>query len=255
MTPRWKRRPSAPPPDTAGLRLYAIGDIHGRFDLLTELLARIERDASVRPPAETRLVMLGDYIDRGPASREVCELLHALSLEGRAICLRGNHDQTMLDVLDGDREALRFWLDYGGDATLRSWGVAEETIERGVWSAADADRLIAALRDAVAPPILDWLRGLPAFHVQGSYLFVHAGIRPGVPLDRQEEADLLWIRQPFLGSEARHPWKVVHGHSVTDEVDYRTNRIGIDTGAYRTGILTALGLERDSCWTLRTGTA
>lgn len=254
MKPLWSRRPESPP-DTAGLRLYAIGDVHGRFDLLTELLRRIERDASVRPAAETRLVMLGDYIDRGPQSREVCELLHALSLEGRAICLRGNHDQTLLDVLDGDHEALRFWLDYGGDATLRSWGVPEDAIEQGCRNVAEAERLAAALRDRMAPGIIDWLRGLPACHVQGSYLFVHAGIRPGVPLDRQEEADLLWIRQPFLTSEARHPWKVVHGHSVTDGVDHRPNRIGIDTGAYRTGVLTALGLERDGCWTLRTGGA
>jgi len=236
-------------------RLYAIGDVHGCHELLRDLLRRIDQDRAGRPTADTCLILLGDFIDRGPGSREVCDLLHGLSETGQAICLRGNHEQSMLDALDGDQRALGFWLDYGGDATLRSWGIPDWLIEEADYGAAAAERLIGAFREAIAPEVVQWLRGLPAFHVQDDYLFVHAGIRPRVPLDEQQESDLLWIRQPFLQSRARHPWRVIHGHSEVDEVQYRPNRIGIDTAAYRSGILTALALEGEECWTLQTSAA
>lgn len=245
-----KRRASLS--STGGDRFYAIGDVHGRFDLLTHLLQLIERDVSSRVPKEARLVMLGDYVDRGPQSRDVCELLFTLASEGRATCLRGNHEQVMLDVLDGNESALRFWLEYGGEATLRSWDIPEKIIDEAWYAVAGAARLISLFRERVNPQLVEWLRGLPAYYMHGDYLFVHAGIRPRMTLEDQTEQDMLWIRQPFLQSRARHPWKVIHGHSESDEVQNMPNRIGIDTGAYRTGVLTALGLEGENCWTVQT---
>lgn len=249
----WDRRQQKQPRSTGGCRLYAIGDVHGCFGLLVELLQMIERDQSCRPAAETHVLLLGDYIDRGPQSRDVCELLHAMAPSPYFHCLRGNHEQTMLDVLDGNRMALRFWLDYGGAETLASWGLEPELIERARYGEAGENRLINAFRSAIPATLPEWLRALPAFRVHGDYLFVHAGIRPGLDLDRQSEDDLLWIREPFLSSKARHPWRIVHGHSEGDEVQIMPGRIGIDTAAYRTGVLTALGVEGDRHWTIQTG--
>ena len=248
----WGLQRRAPLSSTWGDRLYAIGDVHGCFDLLTHLLQLIEHDLSSRAPKEARLVMLGDYVDRGPQSRDVCELLFALASEGRAICLRGNHEQVMLDVLDGDESALRFWLEYGGEATLRSWDIPEKIIDEAWYAVEGAGRLISQFREMVNPQLVEWLRGLPIYYMHGDYLFVHAGIRPRITLEDQTEQDMLWIRQPFLQSRARHPWKIIHGHSEFDEVQNMSNRVGIDTGAYRTGVLTALGLEDEHCWTVQT---
>ncbi len=247
----WGRRKNQPR-STDGCRLYAIGDVHGCFSLLVELLQLIEQDQEVRPASETHVLLLGDYVDRGPQSREVCELLHAMMPSPYFHCLRGNHEQTMLDVLDGDRTALRFWLEYGGAETLASWGMSPELIEQGHFGQRGEDRLIDAFREAVPEAIVEWMRTLPAFHIHGDYLFVHAGIRPALDLDLQSEDDMLWIREPFLSSKLTHPWRIVHGHSEDDEVQIRHNRIGIDTGAYRTGVLTAVGLEEDSHWIVQT---
>lgn len=238
-------------PSTNGCRLYVIGDIHGCHTLLVRLLQMIEADQSQRQPAETHLILLGDYVDRGPRSREVCELLHAMSTTRHVHCLLGNHERMVLSVLNGSRAALRLWLRYGGEETLDSWGIHRELICRALRDEAGEDDLIAALERAVPHPIKDWLNSLRPCHIHGDYLFVHAGIRPRLPIHEQKEEDLLWIREPFLSSKVKHPWRVVHGHSECDEVEVRPNRIGIDTAAYRTGVLTAIGIEEDRHWTIQ----
>ena len=248
----WSRRQQSQPRSTNGCRLYAIGDVHGCFSLLVQLLQLIEQDQASRPPAETHVLLLGDYIDRGPQSREVCELLHAMAPSSYFHCLRGNHEQTMLDVMSGNHMALRFWLEYGGAETLASWGIGPNLIEQAQYGEAGEADLIKAIRMAVPPAMARWMRRLPTYHIHGDYLFVHAGIRPKLDLERQSDDDLLWIREPFLSSRARHPWRVIHGHSEDEDVQIAPNRIGIDTAAYRTGVLTAIGMEDDEFWTIQT---
>ena len=231
----------------ANERIYAIGDIHGRLDLFEQLVAAIAQDSAQRPPARVRLVLLGDIIDRGPDSAEIVARCRALAAASEDfIVLRGNHEQAMADALRGDAIAFEFWLRFGGDATLRSWGVPEETL-----AADDLADLLRAARQQVPAELLTWLGALPLSLKVGDYLFVHAGIRPGVGLWRQSREDILWIREEFLDSDADHACIVVHGHSISEDApDVRHNRIGIDTGAYRTGRLTALGLEGTDRWTL-----
>lgn len=226
-----------------GLRVYAIGDIHGRLDLFESLVARIDADRA-DGPGEVEMVLLGDYVDRGPDSAALLDRL-AGPLPGwaRWTVLRGNHEQAMLDAIDGaggDR-VLQLWLDNGGREAVRSYGVAS-TIAYGD----DLEAIAALLRARVPAHHLALLRGLKLTHRIGDYLFVHAGIRPGVPIEAQDERDLLWIRNEFLGCRDDHGCVVVHGHSITRDVDERDNRIGIDTGAYASGRLTALVLEGET---------
>ena len=230
----------------ANARVYAIGDVHGRFDLFEQLIAMIREDNAARAPAHVRLILLGDLIDRGPESARLVARCKALAEQNAdLVVLKGNHEQAMVDALGGDYVALDFWLQFGGDATLRAWGVPEEVL------AATPGDIREAGRQHVPADILAWLNSLPLTCRIGDYLFVHAGIRPSVRLARQTAADLLWIRDDFLKSDVNHELVVVHGHSVSDETpDLRHNRIGIDTGAYRTGKLSALGLENDERWTL-----
>ncbi len=232
----------AVPPSTripAGERVYAIGDVHGRLDLLQALVGQIRRDNAARPAAHVRLVLLGDIIDRGPDSAAIVDRCRALSARSDAfVVLKGNHEAMMLDALGGNVNALAVWLRHGGDAALASWGVEAELIAGGPTRAC-----LAAARRQVPTETIDWLTTRPTSLRIGGYLFVHAGIRPDVPIARQTAQDMLWIRHEFLESEAVHPHVIVHGHSIEEEVDMRANRIGIDTGAYRTGKLTALMLE------------
>ncbi|MCB2015859.1 MAG: metallophosphoesterase family protein [Sphingobium sp.] len=251
--PIWDRFFSSKPWSTDGCRIYAIGDVHGCFTQLTGLLRQIERDQAGREPLETHIVMLGDYVDRGPRSRDVCELLQAIGPSAYFHCLRGNHEQTMLDVLDGSEFALRHWLGFGGRETLLSWGVEEALVDMVAAGPGHEAELIEAFRGAVAIEIVDWMQGLPSYRRQGDYLFVHAGVQPKVALENQVDDDLLWIREPFLSSKAKHPWRVVHGHSQSEDIDIFHHRIGIDTGAYRTGTLTAIGLEDDRHWVIQSG--
>lgn len=226
------RRPVAP----AGSRVYAIGDIHGRADQLEILLRRIERDprdADEHPLA----VFLGDYVDRGPQVRETLELLSSGPLPGfECRFLMGNHEEALLQFLDGGGEALSPWLSFGGEATLLSYGVPRPA---GGYAAGDPQALRAELGQRIPPRHLAFLRGLALSCRHGELFFVHAGVRPGVPLDRQAPEDLLWIREPFLGSEEDHGMVVVHGHSVIHRPEIRGNRVAVDTGAYATGVLTA----------------
>jgi len=222
----------------AGSRVYAIGDIHGRADLLAALHRMICDDAAARPVARHVVVYVGDYIDRGPDSRAVIDLLLDAPLAGfESVHLLGNHEAFLLEFLD-DAGAGPDWLFNGGAETLASYGVESP------WPFGDPpDRMQAEFRRRLPARHLTFLRDLRLSHVEGGYLFVHAGVRPGVPLDRQERHDLLWIRDEFLDSGADLGKVVVHGHSIADEPERRRNRIGIDTGAYMTGRLTCLVLE------------
>ncbi len=240
MTPS----PSAPAPRVPeGSRIYVIGDIHGRADLLDRLHGLIIADARAHPAARKLAVYLGDYLDRGYESREVVEGLLVRPLEGfDAVHLRGNHEKVMLDFLEDSGIALN-WLMIGGDATLYSYGVV--TAPRAGYLD-DMDAVQRAFRDALPPSHLDFYRGLENYHVEGDYLFVHAGIRPGVALAEQKARDLIWIRDEFLNSTADHGKMVVHGHSIVEEPEVRANRIAIDTGAFATGRLTCLVLDGDA---------
>lgn len=230
----------APPRVPDGERVYAIGDVHGRLDLLTRLLAEIEAQEAILPPARTTLVLLGDIIDRGPQSREVVELVMRRRASMSAIMLRGNHEDIAVAAWLGDREALEGWLQHGGIQTLESYGVAASDIEGA--DLTEAQRLI---HSAIPASVIAWFRNLPTCHRCGDYAFVHAGIRPGIPLARQDDNDMMWIRQEFLDYQRPHGAVIVHGHSVSDSVELRGNRIGVDTGAYLTGRLSAVRLFED----------
>ena len=233
-----KKRPRIPPGET----LYAIGDIHGHLDLLARLMARISDDARHETGAKT-LVFLGDYIDRGVHSREVIDfLIHGLPSGFRAVFLRGNHEEIMQRFLAGDLSVGGSWLSYGGAATLASYGVNPYRPH----AAREMASLCTALADKVPDSHQALLAAMPLSYRRGDYYFVHAGVRPGVPLEAQIADDLLWIRDPFLSSTDDHGAVVVHGHSIVPEPDIKPNRIGIDTGAYATGHLTCLKLKDDA---------
>jgi serine/threonine protein phosphatase 1 len=232
-----KRDPIVPP----GSCVYAIGDIHGRADLLEVLHRKICEDAASRRAKRRVVVYLGDYIDRGSGSRQVIDLLLDRPLPGfEAMHLLGNHEDSLLRFLD-DTVAGPPWLFYGGEATVASYG-----INPAAQLPAGEDpilRMQTELRRRLPPRHLEFLKGLKLMHVEGDYLFVHAGIRPGVPLDRQKPEDLLWIRREFLTSTIDHGRVVVHGHSISTWPENRANRIGIDTGAFASDRLTCLVLE------------
>jgi serine/threonine protein phosphatase 1 len=233
-----------------GTVVYAVGDVHGRDDLLAELHDRIRADAARRAAARRVLVHLGDYVDRGPASRHVVERLAGESLPGfETVSLKGNHEAFLLGFLRG-AETAGGWLANGGAATLFSYGVAPPD----PWDEEDVDRARAALAAALPARHRSFLARLRPAHQEGDYLFVHAGIRPWAPLDRQVEADLLWIREPFLEWPRPFGAIVVHGHTIVRGPDVRHNRIGIDTGAYTSGVLTAVVLEGPERAFLATGT-
>ena len=232
-----------------GIRVYAIGDIHGRDDLLGELLVEIERELIERPVRRPILVFLGDLIDRGPSSRNVVERLRTLRLPpARLIFLAGNHEEALLRVLHGESGLASDWLRFGGSECLDSYGVDGRSV-----AAMEPREAARAIRRAIPPEHASFLRRFGDTALIGGYLFVHAGIRPGVPLARQSQADLRWIRRAFLDDPRDHGVVVVHGHTITTAVNDAGNRIGIDTGAYRSGILTALALEGDQRRYVQTG--
>ncbi len=238
---RFFRKSAIPAPRIPdGQIVYAIGDVHGRLDCLEDLLARIDADPE-RGDRRVRLVFLGDLIDRGPESRGVVERVMALCAASADVtCLCGNHEELLLHAAEGARQALGIFAKAGGRETLLSYGVDPATYEH-----ADLKGVGQLTRNHVPPAHLDFLRTLPDQVVIGDYVLVHAGIRPGVPLDEQKASDLRWIRAPFLDHGGRFERFVVHGHTVTAEPEVRPNRIGIDTGAYRSGQLTALVLHED----------
>jgi serine/threonine protein phosphatase 1 len=243
------RRPPRPHGVPDGIRVYAIGDIHGRLDLLDALLASIEADDHARGAgARTRYVFLGDLIDRGPDSRGVVERLMQLAADGLdARFLMGNHEQVFLRALEGDVRALRFLVRIGGRETLLSYGISEED-----YRSHDFDELARLAAEKVPAAHRTFLAAFEKWIALGDYLFVHAGIRPGIAIEDQEASDLYWIRDDFLRHRDSFGKMVVHGHSITEEIDVRANRIGIDTGAFASGKLTAIGLEGAERWFLST---
>ena len=218
-----------------GRRIYAIGDIHGAFAKLRALHAAIAADLRARPAASALLVHLGDYVDKGPQSRAVLDyLIGEDPVPGLPMLnLTGNHEETMLAALDGVGGATADWLWGGGRATLESWGI-DPASPRETWPAAFTATQIA------------FLRGLGVYHREGGYLFVHAGIRPGVALEQQSREDLLRIRHDFLNSTRDHGFVVVHGHTAGFAPVVRPNRICVDTAAWSGGPLTAAVLEEGS---------
>jgi serine/threonine protein phosphatase 1 len=231
-----------------GQRRYAIGDIHGRYDLLNQLIAMIEADNEARGPADTRLLFLGDYVDRGPESRQVIEAMMELDIgDDRVIFLGGNHEEVLLATAEGNRRAAALFHRLGGRETLLSYGAGAQDYDH-----ADPAGLVDLLRVHVPGHHLQWMRGLRDCYREGDYLFVHAGMRPGIAIEDQKSSDMRWIRSEFLDHPASHGPLVIHGHSVTSRIDERPNRIGIDTGAYASGVLTAVGLEANQRWFLQT---
>lgn len=225
--------PATLPP---GQRIYAIGDVHGCADRLHTLHQAIGADLAARPADQVLLLHIGDYIDRGPDSAGVIEMLrHGPPLPGTTMVnLMGNHEDMLLSTLAHPREPQRamHWLGNGGGASLASWGLEPEA-GPGAW-----ERQIPAEH-------LDFLRNLALRHSAGGYLFVHAGVRPGVPLDRQSREDLLWIREPFLSHRGDFGAVVVHGHTPIRQPAVRPNRVGIDTAAAMGGRLTCAVFEAD----------
>ena len=241
MKPFWapSRSTRAAARTPRGYRAYAVGDIHGRLDLLDIMLAQVERDLADDPPRRALLLFLGDIIDRGPASCQVIERLRTYRHSNlRTVFLMGNHEEVLLRLLAGERGILDSWLKFGGAECLESYGIDPTSIR-----SMQEGEALAAIKEAVPESHRDFIAGFADTLRFGDYLFVHAGIRPAIDVSMQSQADLRWIRQPFLDDERDHGFVVVHGHTISEEVVERPNRIGIDTGAYRTGILTALVLE------------
>ena len=239
--------PGVPP----GVRVYAIGDVHGRLDLLDDALAQLEADIDGRPQASNVIVFLGDLIDRGPSSAQVIDRVRNYNRPGvRTVFLSGNHEEVLLRILRGSSELVADWLRFGGAECAQSYGLESAELKRMAPS-----RAAAAVKAAIPLEHQRFLGRLVDTVNIGDYLLVHAGIRPGVPLSDQSQRDLRWIREPFLEHAADHGFVVVHGHTISTSVDLRANRIGIDTGAYRTGVLTVLALEGSEHWFIQTGAA
>ena len=237
---RSSKRDATKPRLPSGRRIYAIGDIHGRADLLSGLFEHIDNDLKSRPTSEAIQVLLGDYIDRGSGSRQVIEMLIARRQSHNLMLLKGNHEECVLHFLR-DPSMLSQWKTIGGLNTVLSYGVTpprtfDEKSQREV---------AAAFLESMPETHHRFLQGLALSFCCGDFFFVHAGVRPGIPLQTQSQHDLLWIRDDFLLHEEDFGKIVVHGHTPTQEPEVRPNRINIDTGAYATGRLTCLVLEDD----------
>jgi serine/threonine protein phosphatase 1 len=227
------------PRTPGGYRAYAVGDVHGRLDLLEDMLRRIEADLNERQPKRAILLFLGDLIDRGPASCQVIERLRTYAHPRlRTLFLMGNHEEVLLRLLAAERGILDSWLRFGGTECLASYGV-----DASAFKSMSEREALAAVKRAIPESHRKFITDFADTARFGDYLFVHAGIRPAVDISMQSQADLRWIRQPFLDDDSDHGFVIVHGHTISDAVVERPNRIGIDTGAYRTGILSALVLE------------
>lgn len=224
-----------------GIRVYAFGDIHGRADLLREMFTVVDADLVRNPVRRAIHVFLGDYVDRGPDSAGTLDLLIERGRRHETICLKGNHEVFMLEVLL-DPSKLGDWSKFGGLPTLMAYGIQPSFNP----DSAEQVALIEALRKRLPDAHRRFLEGLLPSYICGDFFFVHAGVRPGIPLNEQTEADMLWIRDEFLDSEENFGKFIVHGHTPVREPDIRPNRINIDTGAYATGNLTLLTIQEDS---------
>src|SRR4051794_29468064 len=227
------------PSGPEGQVAYVVGDVHGRLDLLEQLLGQIHRDMEAHRSTRALIVFLGDLIDRGPDSARVVDRLRNYRRDGvRTIFLLGNHEEVLLRILGGEAQLIPSWLKFGGAQCLRSYGGDPLRI-----AARGADASVAAIRALIPATHVEFLRSFADTCRFGDYLFVHAGIRPGIELAEQTQSDLRWIREPFLADDSDHGFVVVHGHTIRREIEERPNRIGIDTGAYSTGVLTALVID------------
>jgi len=235
--PWFKKSLRGAPATEQGERIYAIGDVHGCYDLFIRLLELIAGHNAALPTAKSRIIILGDIIDRGDDSDKFLTILVHGGKIGSLEILRGNHEAAMLAAIEGDVHALHGWLSQGGLETLKSLNIMPPQPEE------DGLDFCNRLRSNIPETAVAALRNMPLHAKSGDYLFVHAGIRPGVPLNQQHDDDLLWIRDEFLDSEINHGCVVVHGHSVVEEVDIRPNRIAVDTGAWKTGRLSAVCLD------------
>lgn len=248
-----KRKP-ARPIDSAtvpeGRRVYAIGDVHGRNDLLQQLLQKIVMDDGERGAAKSEIIFLGDLVDRGPDSAGVLETAMQLkATAGNVRFLMGNHEEVYLAAATGDEKSVRFFNRIGGRETILSYDISmKEYIEL------DMVQLAKRIPTLFPQEHVDFVSGFEDQIVVGDYAFVHAGIRPGLPLSEQRKKDLRWIREEFLATEAAHEKVIVYGHTISDEVVEAGNRIGIDTGAYYSNKLTALALQGSDRWYLDTST-
>lgn len=226
------------PEIAAGKRLYAIGDVHGRADLLQEIHATILDDAAGFQ-GDRQIVYLGDVVDRGQESRQVIELLLDQPLPGfEAIHLMGNHEYAVLTFLDNP-ESIPGWLSWGGREMLYSYGIRSGLNPSPV----ELRKLAGELKMTMPSEHIEFLESGRLCYQEGGYYFVHAGIRPGVALEKQRFEDQLYIREPFISSTKDHGAVVVHGHTICEEVELLPNRIGLDTGAYYSGVLSCLVLE------------
>ena len=235
-------RPAAPPRLPAvppGTRYYVIGDIHGRLDLYDALITAIEAEIAADDPAEARVVLLGDLVDRGPDSAGVVARTQSWQQRRNVRVLAGNHEEMFLSAFERP-EALRHFVKHGGRETIMSFGLSKKQ-----FGALSLDELFEQLPRLVPQSARDYIAAFEPMIIAGDYVFVHAGIDPERPLDDQKRSDLLWIRDRFLSHQGPLEKVVVHGHTIFDQVMDCGNRIGIDTGAFRSGVLTALVLEGD----------
>ncbi|MFZ2996189.1 metallophosphoesterase [Sphingobium sp.] len=232
-----------------GQRIYAVGDIHGRLDLLDDLLDRIAADERTRPVSAVSLIFLGDLIDRGPQSAQVVQRLLDLSRDHAGVrFLMGNHEEVFLKALAGEQGALSFFLRIGGDATMLSYGVEEAQL-----AGADPAALHALMQAHVPADHGAFIEKFEDMIVIGDYAFVHAGVSPRVPFARQSTSALRWVRDEFLNHGKALEKIVVHGHTISEDVEQAIHRVGLDTGAYASGRLTAMGFESDARWVIQTG--
>lgn len=248
---RFAARQESSPCGARGWRAYGIGDIHGRLDLLEQLIEKIHEDIDRSKARKVLLVFVGDLIDRGPSSAQVVERLRTYKRSGvRAVFLLGNHEEVLLRILAGDAELISKWRWFGGSECLASYGLDADAIGR-----MRDDDALAAIRAAIPREHVKFLESFDDSCRFGDYMFVHAGIRPGVEFDQQRQSDLRWIREPFLFDDTDHGFVVVHGHTIRPQVEVKANRIAIDTGAYRTGVLTAIAIDGSERWLLDTRSA
>jgi len=242
------KAPARLPAIPHGERVYAIGDIHGRLDLFEELIRHIEADDAARRPVRTTVILLGDLVDRGPDSAGVIARAREWGTQRRVTYIMGNHEEMFIASLN-KVDALRGFLKFGGRETILSYGIDAQTL-----ADADYETLQQLMRDHVPDADIAFLDGFDKLVRIGDYVFVHAGIRPEAPLELQLSHDCRWIREPFLSHAGEFPGFVIHGHTVTDDPDVRHNRTGIDTGAFMSGKLTAIGLEGTERWFLQAET-
>ena len=226
----------------AGQRVYAVGDIHGRADLFSALIEAIDAEDAALGAAQTSVILLGDLIDRGPDSAGVIRLAQGWQQRRHVRVLMGNHEEMFLAALEHE-DAMRQFLRHGGREMLLSY-----PLDPLVYTRAELSEVADLARAVIPAQDIAFIRTFEDMITLGDYLFVHAGIRPGIAPDQQRSADLRWIREPFLDHDESFGAVVVHGHTIFDRIDVRQNRIGIDTGAYRSGRLTALALEGTKRW-------